>query len=121
MKYDDPNDDNLYFDEKQNLLPYLNEIEQENLFEINLLGEEENALEEVKKLKEKNIEIKGKAVTEMDNNIKMLENSKKALEDKKSYFDQKLQKNTVVETGKVKSATTSSYSRNKSKKDLEEI
>lgn len=84
MDYSD-NEDKVYFT-KNSFWDYLDEIEADNLFKINLCQDEENAFEALKKGKEKKIAEKMAQLKEMQNNIDILEKGKIHLLQKQQFF-----------------------------------
>ena len=68
-------DDQIYFDKKE-FIEHLSEIEEDNLFKINLLQNDEVQLETLKKNAETSEEKKKQEIREVEKNIAMLAASK---------------------------------------------
>jgi len=59
------------------MLEYLSHLEEDNLFRIHLVQEEEQTLEKFKKASEERIKEKQNEIDEVQRNIELLQNSKK--------------------------------------------
>jgi len=68
-------DMNIYFD-KESLLEHLSNLEEDNLFKIHLVQEDDHALEAMRKDIEKNIKDKEEEILSVKKNIEILENQK---------------------------------------------
>ena len=68
-------DMNIYFD-KESLLEHLSNLEEDNLFKIHLVQEDDHALEAMRKDIEKNIKDKEEEILSVKKNIQILENQK---------------------------------------------
>ncbi len=71
-------DMNIYFD-KQSLLEHLANLEEDNLFKIHLVQEDEVALEEQKKQIEDTIALRESEIMDVRRNIEMLDHSRQGL------------------------------------------
>ena len=76
----------IYFD-KFTLLEHLAHLEEDNLFKIHLVQEDEQALEKLKKSIEGKINEKNKEIKDVNCNIEMLETSKGALLNKQLFLE----------------------------------
>lgn len=79
-------DMNIYFD-KQSLLDHLSNLEEDNLFKIHLVQEDEHALDAMKRDIESNIALKESEILDVKRNIEMLEHSKAGLVSKQSFLE----------------------------------
>jgi hypothetical protein len=80
---------NIYFD-KESLLEHLSNLEEDNLFKIHLVQEDEHALEDLKRLIEKNIAEKDKEIQEVMANINNLEHSRSIVAAKQQFLEQNM-------------------------------
>ena len=71
-------DMNIYFD-RQSLLDHLSNLEEDNLFKIHLVQEDEQALEAEKTKIVNNIQEREQEILDVRKNIEMLEKSKSLL------------------------------------------
>ena len=76
---DEDPDLNIYFNPPHTLLEYLTNLEEDNLFKINLVQEDEQALDNEKKKIQANIRAKEAEINEVIKNIESLEQSKAVL------------------------------------------
>lgn len=67
---------NMYFEDKKSLLEHLANLEEENLFKIHLVQEDEQALENTRKEVEENIALREREIQDVRRNIEMLEHSR---------------------------------------------
>lgn len=72
---------------KHELLDHLTTLEEDNLFKIHLVQEDEQALEAQKKAIEENIIMKEKEIMDVKRNIEMLEHSKAGLVSKQQFLE----------------------------------
>jgi hypothetical protein len=79
----------IYFD-KQSLLQRLQHMEEDNLFRIYLVKEEEQSLELLKKQRHQKLAKKEKEIDDVLKNIAMLEQSKQVLLSKTQYLVQSM-------------------------------
>jgi hypothetical protein len=79
---DEDPDLNIYFNPPHTLLEYLTNLEEDNLFKINLVQEDEQALDNEKKKIQANIRAKEAEINEVIKNIESLEQSKAVLQEK---------------------------------------
>jgi len=79
----------IYFD-KQSLLQRLQHMEEDNLFRIYLVKEEEQSLELLKKQRHQKLTKKEKEIDDVLKNIAMLEQSKQVLLSKTQYLVQSM-------------------------------
>ena len=97
---DEDPDMNIYFDQVT-LMEYLANLEEDNLFKINLVQEDEQALENEKKKIQENIKNKEEEIAEVLKNIESLEQSKGILQEKQMYLEGSMK---VKHTGNSKDA-----------------
>ncbi len=69
----------IYFTTPQSLLDHLANLEEDNLFKIHLVQEDEQALEEQKRKIEENIKDREKEILEVKKNIEIFEHSRQAM------------------------------------------
>ena len=79
-------DMNIYFD-KASLLEYLSNLEEDNLFKIHLVQDDEQSLENANALIQKTIKDREDEISEVLKNIEMLEHSKAGLVSKKTFLE----------------------------------
>ena len=84
---DEDPDMNIYFTSPKQLLEHLANLEEENLFKIHLVQEDEQALEEQKKKIAENIKEREKEIVEVKKNIEILENSKHIMLSKQQFLE----------------------------------
>ncbi len=68
-------------------MEYLAHLEEDNLFRIHLVQEEEQALEKFKKASEEKVKEKHQDIEEVKRNIQLLENSKKVASTKQVFLE----------------------------------
>ena len=68
-------DDQIRIGEKE-LIDYLQKLEENNLFKMNLIGETQQTFEKIMKESENRILEKRNVILEVDNNIKLLRDSR---------------------------------------------
>eukprot|EP00347_Sterkiella_histriomuscorum_P006295 403353317 len=83
---EDPTDFEIYFD-KYTLLEHLSHLEEDNLFKIHLVQEDEQALERMKKQIDSKIKAKESEMVDVQSNIDMLIQAKNAMQNKQSFLD----------------------------------
>jgi hypothetical protein len=76
---DEDPDMSIYFTTPQSLLDHLANLEEDNLFKIHLVQEDEQALEEQKRKIEENIKDREKEILEVKKNIEIFEHSRQAM------------------------------------------
>jgi hypothetical protein len=76
----------IYFD-KNTLVEYLHSLEEDNLFRIHLVQEDEQALDKLKKAVDSKIKAKEQEIEEVNHNIEMLMASKNQLMTKQAALD----------------------------------
>ena len=79
-------DMNIYFD-RQSLLDHHSNLEEDNLFKIHLVQEDEQALEAEKTKIVKNIQEREQEILDVRKNIEMLEKSKSVLVGKQQFLE----------------------------------
>ena len=84
---DEDPDLNIYFNPPETLLEYLTNLEEDNLFKINLVQEDEQALDNEKKKIQANIRAKEAEINEVMKNIESLEQSKAVLHEKQLFLE----------------------------------
>lgn len=84
---DEDPDLNIYFNPPHTLLEYLTNLEEDNLFKINLVQEDEQALDNEKKKIQENIRAKEAEINEVLKNIESLEQSKAILQEKQMFLE----------------------------------
>ena len=84
---DEDPDLNIYFNPPHTLLEYLTNLEEDNLFKINLVQEDEQALDNEKKKIQANIRGKEAEINEVIKNIESLEQSKAILHEKQLFLE----------------------------------
>ena len=72
--------------EEREVIQYLQRLEEDNLFEMNLLTEEENNLEKMEKESKEKISQRQKEIREVDQNIAMLLQSKQKKLERIEYY-----------------------------------
>lgn len=80
---------NIYFD-KESLLEHLSNLEEDNLFKIHLVQEDDHALEAMRKDIEKNIKDKEEEILSVKKNIEILENQKAGVAAKQQFLEQNM-------------------------------
>lgn len=80
---------NIYFD-KESLLEYLANLEEDNLFTIHLVQEDDHSLEAMKKDIERNLKEREEEIEQVRKNIQILENQKAGLVAKQQFLEQNM-------------------------------
>ena len=83
----DEDDDGIGYEERD-VIQYLQRLEEDNLFEMNLLTEEENNLEKIEKESKDTIELKRKEIHDVDKNISLLKQTLNKRQEKIDFYDQ---------------------------------
>ena len=102
---DEDSEGGLGIDERDVIL-YLQRLEEDNLFEMNLLTEEENNLEKMEKESREKINLRRKEIKEVDHNIEMLKQSKQRKQQKIEYYSQILESSNKQDIGPVNEGRT---------------
>jgi len=97
---DEDPDLNIYFNPPQTLLEYLKNLEEDNLFKINLVQEDEQALEKEKKKIHENITTREAEINEVLKNIETLEQFKAELLKKQYFLEGNMKGNTTKHSSK---------------------
>jgi hypothetical protein len=97
---DEDPDLNIYFNPPQTLLEYLKNLEEDNLFKINLVQEDEQALEKEKKKIHENIMAREAEINEVLKNIETLEQFKAELLKKQYFLEGNMKGNTTKHSSK---------------------
>ena len=85
---DQDEDDDAIGYEERDVIQYLQRLEEDNLFEMNLLTEEENNLEKIEKESKDTIELKRKEIHDVDKNIFLLKQTLSKRQEKIDFYDQ---------------------------------
>eukprot|EP00347_Sterkiella_histriomuscorum_P005172 403357620 len=84
--FEEDEDFQIYFD-KFTLLEHLSHLEEDNLFKIHLVQEDEQALDKLRRAIDLKIKQKEQEIEDVGNNIEMLISSKNQLQTKQSFLD----------------------------------
>ena len=86
-------DDTVPIDDKK-FWDYLQKLEENNLFEMNLLQENQQTLEKMEKESQEVVAAKRLKIVELENNIKLLQDSHQGRQDRLTYYKNMLDSNT---------------------------
>jgi hypothetical protein len=104
----DKGDLNMYFEDKGDLLEHLANLEEENLFKIHLVQEDEQALEAAKKDIAHTQAQKEREIADVRRNIEMLEHSRGILYSKQQFLESNMKMKQQAQHHQVKSQSSSS-------------